>query len=169
MSNSADHISSSLQIFLRSRRSQAEFAENMGKPMLRAKEPPYQCWELACGQRRTAPDLSAQASQGQKLLPSPTLGSIASTIYTESKTTVRTCAGPFCQLAQIKLCLRTNAAKKQGSQGGCIVGVTTKEFNEGSSAVQLALSCHCTDGPRTLKNLSYVYMYTYMGVYPLES
>lgn len=73
--------------------SQEQFADNMSKPKLRttvtvyAEEGTSLKSVLGAGlwlAKKTRPDLAAQVSQGQQLLPNPTLGG-ARTVDQESK------------------------------------------------------------------------------------
>ena len=134
--------------------SQAEFAENLARPKLRVREPPHLTVTpeeasslksvLGAGlwlAKETRPDLSVQVSQGQQLLPTPTLGQ-ARTVANISRRAKQ--HKDLCwtilpiPLDKIKLCLHTDAAfataKKQGTQAGYIVGVTTEALKSGIPA-----------------------------------
>ena len=134
--------------------SQENFAEKLEKPKLRNRESPlvevtaseaFSLKSVLGGAlwlaRETRPDLAVQVSQGQQLLPKPTLGA-ARTVGNvvrrakQYKNLVwKILPIPF---EQIKLCLHTDAAfanaKKQGTQAGYLVGVTTNELQAGKPA-----------------------------------
>ena len=134
--------------------SQTEFAESMTKPKLRVKEPPHLTVTpeeasslksvLGAGlwlAKETRPDLSVQVSQGQQLLPSPSLGEARSVanITRRAKQHKDLCWTILpIPLDKIKLCLHTDAAfanaKRQGTQAGYIVGITTEELKAGTPA-----------------------------------
>lgn len=119
----------------------------MGKPKLRTRDPPHltinaeetsstksvlgaSLW-LA---KETRPDLAAQVSQGQQLLPSPTIANITRRAKQHNSLVWKVLPIP---IANIRLCLHTDAfanAKKQGTQAGYIVGITTPELKEAKPA-----------------------------------
>lgn len=134
--------------------SQEAFADKLQRPKLRMKESPLlevnaqeatslksvlggALW-LA---RETRPDLAVQVSQGQQILPTPTLGAAKTVgnVVRRAKQykhlTWQILPIPFDQL---RLCVHTDAAfanaKKQGTQAGYLVGVTTDELREGKPA-----------------------------------
>ena len=134
--------------------SQEEFAEKLEKPKLRNKESPLMqvtpeeasslksvlggaLW-LA---KETRPDLAVQVSQGQQLLPSPTLGeartvgNVVRRAKQYKSLSWKILPIPFSDL---RICLHTDAAfanaKKQGTQAGYLVGITTDEMQEGKPA-----------------------------------
>ena len=135
--------------------SQREFIEKMQKPKLRTKDPVTMevndeevtslksCLGAALWlARETRPDLSVQVSQGQQLMPRPTLG--------EAKTVgnVVRRAKQYQELEwrilpipvkNLRLCLHTDAsfgnAKGKGTQAGYIVGVTEESLQKGEQAM----------------------------------
>ncbi len=134
--------------------SQEEFAEKLEKPKLRTKESPLMqitpeeasslksvlggaLW-LA---KETRPDLAVQVSQGQQLLPTPTLGeartvgNVVRRAKQYKSLSWKILPIPFQDL---RICLHTDAAfanaKKQGTQAGYLVGVTTDEMQAGKPA-----------------------------------
>ena len=134
--------------------SQEEFAEKLEKPKLRTKESPLMqitpeeasslksvlggaLW-LA---KETRPDLAVQVSQGQQLLPTPTLGeartvgNVVRRAKQYKNLSWKILPIPFQDL---RICLHTDAAfanaKKQGTQAGYLVGVTTDEMQAGKPA-----------------------------------
>ena len=134
--------------------SQETFAEKLQKPTLRSKESPLvevtneeaSSLKSVLGgalwlARGTRPDLAVQVSQGQQLLPRPTLGA-ARTV-----TNVVRRAKQYKHLVwkilplsvqELRLCLHTDAAfanaKKQGTQAGYLVGATTDDLQAGKPA-----------------------------------
>ena len=134
--------------------SQEEFANKLEKPKLRNKESPLMqitpeeasslksvlggaLW-LA---KETRPDLAVQVSQGQQLLPSPTLGeartvgNVVRRAKQYKNLSWKILPIPFHDL---RVCLHTDAAfanaKKQGTQAGYLVGITTDEMQAGKPA-----------------------------------
>ena len=134
--------------------SQEEFAEKLEKPKLRNKESPLMqitpeeasslksvlggaLW-LA---KETRPDLAVQVSQGQQLLPSPTLGeartvgNVVRRAKQYKNLSWKILPIPFHDL---RICLHTDAAfanaKKQGTQAGYLVGITTDDMQAGKPA-----------------------------------
>ena len=135
--------------------SQEEFAENKGKPTLRTREAPRLTINaeetsslksvLGAGlwlAKETRPDLAVQVSQGQQMLPSPTLGeaeAIANITRRAKQRKTLSWKILSIPLQDIKLRLRTDAAfkakaKKQGAQAGHMVGITRKELKDGKPA-----------------------------------
>ena len=134
--------------------SQEEFAEKMGKPKLRTQEQPHLTINaeetsslksvLGAGlwlAKETRPDLAVQVSQGQQLLPSPTLGQAKAKANISRRAKQRKNLVwkilPITQ-KEVRLCVHTDAAfanaKRQGTQAGYIVGITTSALKEGKTA-----------------------------------
>eukprot|EP00434_Breviolum_minutum_P039141 symbB.v1.2.034744.t1/scaffold4544.1/size38254/1 len=135
--------------------SQRDFIDKMQKPKLRTKDPASMevndeevtslksCLGAALWlARETRPDLSVQVSQGQQLMPRPTLGD-AKTVgnvvrrakqYQELEWRIL----PI-PIKRLRLCLHTDAAfgnaKGKGTQAGYIVGVTDELLQQGKEAV----------------------------------
>ena len=134
--------------------SQEEFADKLEKPRLRNKESPLMqitpeeasslksvlggaLW-LA---KETRPDLAVQVSQGQQLLPSPTLGEARTVgnVVRRAKQ-YKTLSWKILPIPfhDLRICLHTDAAfanaKKQGTQAGYLVGITTDEMQAGKPA-----------------------------------
>ena len=134
--------------------SQEEFADKLEKPKLRNKESPLMqitpeeasslksvlggaLW-LA---KETRPDLAVQVSQGQQLLPSPTLGEARTVgnVVRRAKQ-YKTLSWKILPIPfhDLRICLHTDAAfanaKKQGTQAGYLVGITTDEMQAGKPA-----------------------------------
>ena len=134
--------------------SQEEFADKLEKPKLRNKESPLMqitpeeasslksvlggaLW-LA---KETRPDLAVQVSQGQQLLPSPTLGearTVGNVVRRAKQYKTLTWKILPIPFSELRICLHTDAAfanaKKQGTQAGYLVGVTTDEMQAGKPA-----------------------------------
>eukprot|EP00435_Cladocopium_sp_Y103_P015753 s1700_g3.t2 len=134
--------------------SQVEFVDKLPKPKLRVKvDPTTQTTEEEVSSLRsclggalwlakeTRPDLSVQVSQGQQLMPNPTIGearAIANIVrrarqYKELTWTILPIAPE-----NLRLCLHTDAAfgnaKGKGTQAGYIVGVTDSNLKDGNKA-----------------------------------
>ena len=134
--------------------SQEEFADKLEKPRLRNKESPLMqitpeeasslksvlggaLW-LA---KETRPDLAVQVSQGEQLLPSPTLGEARTVgnVVRRAKQ-YKTLSWKILPIPfhDLRICLHTDAAfanaKKQGTQAGYLVGITTDEMQAGKPA-----------------------------------
>ena len=134
--------------------SQEDFADKLEKPKLRNRESPLMqitpeeasslksvlggaLW-LA---KETRPDLAVQVSQGQQLLPTPTLGeartvgNVVRRAKQYKNLSWKILPISFCDL---RICLHTDAAfanaKKQGTQAGYLVGITTDEMQAGKPA-----------------------------------
>ena len=133
---------------------QRPFIDKMQKPKLRSKDPSTMevndeevtslksCLGAALWlARETRPDLAVQVSQGQQLMPRPTLG--------EAKTVANVVrrAKQYQELEwrilpipvkRLRLCLHTDAAfgnaKGKGTQAGYIVGVTDDMLQQGKQA-----------------------------------
>ena len=145
--------------------SQEEFADKLEKPKLRNKESPLMqitpeeasslksvlggaLW-LA---KETRPDLAVQVSQGQQLLPSPTLGEARTVgnVVRRAKQ-YKTLSWKILPIPfhELRVCLHTDAAfanaKKQGTQAGYLVGITTDEMQAGET---------CTMEPMCMEVLS---------------
>ena len=134
--------------------SQEKFAEKLEKPKLRTKESPLVEINQAEASslksvlggalwlaRETRPDLAVQVSQGQQLLPRPTLGAartVGNVVRRAKQYKTMVWKILPIPLNDLCLCLHTDAAfanaKKQGTQAGYIVGVTTKELQIGKPA-----------------------------------
>ena len=135
--------------------SQESFADNMSKPKLRTKEDPTVTVTAEEGTslksmlgaglwlfKETRPDLAVQVSQGQQTLPKPTLGEARTVANVTRRAkqykhlTWKILPIPF---DKIRLCLHTDAAfanaRRQGTQAGYIVGVTTDELRAGTPAM----------------------------------
>ena len=135
--------------------SQEEFADKLYKPKLRNRESPLMqitseeasslksvilggAWWLA---KETRPDLAVQGSQGQQLLPSPTLGeartvgNVVRRAKQYKNLSWKILPIPFRDL---RIFLHTDAAfanaKKQGTQASYLVGITTDEMQAGKPA-----------------------------------
>ena len=134
--------------------SQEEFAEKLDKPKLRNKESPLMqiTQEEASSlksvlggalwlAKETRPDLAVQVSQGQQLLPSPTLGEARTVgnVVRRAKQ-YKTLSWKILPIpfSELRVCLHTDAAfanaKKQGTQAGYLVGITTDEMQAGKPA-----------------------------------
>ena len=130
--------------------SQESFAERLEKPKLRNRESPLieinqneaSSLKSVLGgalwlARETRPDLAVQVSQGQQLLPRPTLGvgNVVRRAKQYKSMSWKILPIPFPEL---RPCLHTDAAfanaKKQGTQAGYLVGVTTDELHAGKPA-----------------------------------
>ena len=134
--------------------SQREFIDKMQKPKLRTKDPITMevndeevtslksCLGAALWlARETRPDLSIQVSQGQQLMPRPTLGeakAVGNVVrrakqYQELEWTIL----PI-PVKKLRLCLHTDAAfgnaKGKGTQAGYIVGVTNDQLQQGQQS-----------------------------------
>ena len=132
--------------------SQEEFAEKLEKPKLRSKESPLMqitpeetsslksvlggaLW-LA---KETRPDLAVQVSQGQQLLPSPTLGEARTVgnVVRRAKQ-YKNLSWKILPIPFHRICLHTDAAfanaKKQGTQAGYLVGITNDDMQAGKPA-----------------------------------
>ena len=134
--------------------SQREFVDKMQKPKLRSKDPISMevndeevtslksCLGAALWlARETRPDLSIQVSQGQQLMPMPTLGEAKAVNnvvrrakqYRELEWIIQ----PI-PVENLRLCLHTGAAfgnaKGKGTQAGYIVGVTNELLQQGKQA-----------------------------------
>ena len=134
--------------------SQREFIDKMQKPKLRTKDPITMevndeevtslksCLGAALWlARETRPDLSIQVSQGQQLMPRPTLGeakAVGNVVrrakqYQELEWTIL----PI-PVEKLRLCLHTDAAfgnaKGKGTQAGYIVGVSNDLLQQGKQA-----------------------------------
>ena len=133
---------------------QRSFIEKMQKPKLRSKDPSTMevndeevtslksCLGAALWlARETRPDLAVQVSQGQQLMPRPTLGE-AKTVgnvvrrakqYQELEWRIQSIPAK-----RLRLCLHTDAAfgnaKGKGTQAGYIVGVTDEMLQQGKQA-----------------------------------
>ena len=133
---------------------QRAFIDKMQKPKLRSKDPPTMevnaeevtslksCLGAALWlARETRPDLAVQVSQGQQLMPKPTLGE-AKTVgnvvrrakqYQELEWKIQA-----IPVEKLRLCLHTDAAfgnaKGKGTQAGYIVGVTNDLLQQGKQA-----------------------------------
>ena len=135
--------------------SQREFIEKMQKPKLRTKDPSTMevndeevtslksCLGAALWlARETRPDLSVQVSQGQQLMPRPTLaeaktvGNVVRRAKQYQELEWRILPIP---VKRLRLCLHTDAAfgnaKGKGTQAGYIVGVTDDLLQQGEQAM----------------------------------
>ena len=134
--------------------SQKSFAMKLERPKLRTKESPLvevtpeeatslksvlggALW-LA---RETRPDLAVQVSQGQQLLPTPTLGearTVCNVVRRAKQYQDLSWKILPIPLDKVRLCLHTDAAfanaKKQGTQAGYLVGITDDQLREGRPA-----------------------------------
>ena len=134
--------------------SQENFADKLEKPKLRNRESPLvevnqqeasslksvlggALWLV----RETRPDLAAQVSQGQQILPRPTLGearTVGNVVRRAKQYKNMTWKMLPIPMEEIRLCLRTDAAfanaKKQGTQAGYLVGVANDDLHEGRPA-----------------------------------
>lgn len=134
--------------------SQKSFAMKLQKPKLRMKESPLvevtpeesKALKSVLGgalwlAKETRPDLSVQVSQGQQLLPTPTLGDARTVCNVVRRAkqyqdlSWKILSIPFDQL---RLCLHTDAAfanaKRQGTQAGYLVSVTDDGLRNGQPA-----------------------------------
>eukprot|EP00435_Cladocopium_sp_Y103_P072195 s58_g39.t1 len=91
--------------------------------------------------RETRPDLAVQVSQGQQLLPRPTLGAARTVgnVVRRAKQYKHLCWKILpIPVQELRLCLHTDAAfanaKKQGTQAGYLVGATTDDLQAGRPA-----------------------------------
>jgi len=131
--------------------SQESFAEKLQKPKLRMKENPL--FEVTPEEasslkstlggalwlaKETRPDLAVQVSQGQQLLPKPTLGdarTVGNVVRRAKQYKHLTWKILSIPLEELKLVLHTDAAfanaKKQGTQAGYLVGVTNGNLQLG--------------------------------------
>ena len=134
--------------------SQEEFAEKLDKPKLRNKESPLMqiTQEEASSlksvlggalwlAKETRPDLAVQVSQGQQLLPSPTLGearTVGNVVRRAKQYKTLSWKILPISFSELRVCLHTDAAfanaKKQGTQAGYLVGITTDEMQAGKPA-----------------------------------
>ena len=133
---------------------QRAFIDKMQKPKLRSKDPSTMevndeevtslksCLGAALWlARETRPDLAVQVSQGQQLMPRPTLGeakSVGNVVrrakqYQELEWKIQS-----IPVKNLRLCLHTDAAfgnaKGKGTQAGYIVGVTDDNLQQGKQA-----------------------------------
>ena len=91
--------------------------------------------------KETRPDLAVQVSQGQQLLPNPTLGqarTIGNVVRRAKQfrsSTWKILPSPFDQL---RMCVHSDAAfgnaKKCGTQAGYIIGMTDPNLESGQTA-----------------------------------
>eukprot|EP00435_Cladocopium_sp_Y103_P050503 s1907_g15.t1 len=134
--------------------SQEEFVEKLPKPKLRTKvEPTMQTTEEEVSSLRsclgaslwlakeTRPDLSVQVSQGQQLMPRPTIAearTISNVVrrarqYKDLKWSILPIPPE-----ELRLCVHTDAAfgnaKGKGTQAGYLVGVTNADLQSGKQA-----------------------------------
>ena len=134
--------------------SQEAFAEKLQRPKLRNKESPLV--EVASAEasslksvlggalwlaRETRPDLAVQVSQGQQLLPKPTLGAartVGNVVRRAKQYKHLVWKILPIPVQELRLCLHTDAAfanaKKQGTQAGYLVGATTDDLQAGKPA-----------------------------------
>ena len=89
--------------------------------------------------KETRPDLAVQVSQGQQMLPKPTLGearTIGNMVRRAKQYKYLTWKILAIPLSELRLVLHTDAAfakaKKQGTQAGYLVGVTNDNLRLGS-------------------------------------
>jgi hypothetical protein len=134
--------------------SQEEFVDKIPKPKLRSKvDPPMQTTEEEVSSLRsclggalwlakeTRPDLSVQVSQGQQLMPAPTVGearTISNIVRRARQYKELTWSILPIPPEDLRLCVHTDAAfgnaKGKGTQAGYIVGVTDSNLRCGHKA-----------------------------------
>eukprot|EP00438_Fugacium_kawagutii_P020699 Skav229155 [mRNA] locus=scaffold2275:264912:272030:- [translate_table: standard] len=134
--------------------SQEAFAEKLQKPKLRMKEDP--CLEITPEEasslkstlggalwlaKETRPDLAVQVSQGQQLLPKPTLGearTVSNVVRRAKQYKHLTWKILSIPMNELRIVLHTDAAfanaKKQGTQAGYLVGMTNANLQQGKPA-----------------------------------
>jgi len=134
--------------------SQESFAEKLQRPKLRMKDSPLlevteeetSSLKSTLGgalwlAKETRPDLAVQVSQGQQMLPKPTLGearTIGNVVRRAKQYKHLTWKILAIPLSELRLVLHTDAAfanaKKQGTQAGYLVGVTNDNLRSGKPA-----------------------------------
>jgi len=134
--------------------SQEEFVDKLQKPKLRMKEDAnFEVNEQEVSslrsclggalwlEKETRPDLAVQVSQGQQIMPRPSLGQargVANIVRRAKQYRDMSWKILPIPLNRVRLCLHTDAAfgnaKGKGTQAGYIVGVTDPRLQEGAEA-----------------------------------
>eukprot|EP00438_Fugacium_kawagutii_P025213 Skav222622 [mRNA] locus=scaffold4205:86469:93548:+ [translate_table: standard] len=134
--------------------SQTSFAEKLQKPDIRWKANPlYEATDKEVSSvkstlggalwlaKETRPDLAVQVSVGQQLLPRPTVGqakTVANVVRRAKQYKDLVWKILPIPMLDLRMCLHSDAAfantKKQGTQGGYLVGITDDQFRRGKPA-----------------------------------